>query len=69
MPSWAGRSCSPFFRSRPSFWGYSLRVRQLGKDYTMGWVFIALCVVIGIIGALFIKTYSQPEAVLKTAEA
>ena len=39
------------------------------KDYTMGWVFIAICVVVGIIGGSFIKTYSQPETTLKTAEA
>jgi len=32
------------------------------KTYTAAWVFIALCVVIGIIGALFIKTSSPAKA-------
>jgi len=32
------------------------------KTYTAAWVFIALCVVIGIIGALFIKTSAPAEA-------
>ncbi len=32
------------------------------KTYTAAWVFIALCVVIGIIGALFIKTSAPAKA-------
>ena len=32
------------------------------KNYTPAWVFIALGVVIGIIGASFIETYSQAKA-------
>ncbi len=40
-----------------------------GKDYTLGWVFIAACVVIGIVGALFIKTYTEPQSVPATARA
>ena len=39
------------------------------KDYTMGWVFIALCVVVGIIGALLIKTYAKHEEALQPARA
>jgi sugar phosphate permease len=39
------------------------------KDYTMGWVFIAACVVIGIVAALFIKTYAPREATLKAGIA
>ena len=31
-------------------------VNAMGKDYTMGWVFIAGCVMCGIVAALFIKT-------------
>jgi len=39
------------------------------KDYTMGWVFIAACVVVGIVGASFIKTYAETEPVTGAAKA
>jgi sugar phosphate permease len=39
------------------------------RDYTPGWVFMSLCVVVGIIGASFIKTYKKREEALQPARA
>jgi cyanate permease len=38
------------------------------KDYKMGWVFIALCALAGIVAALFIKT-TAPAAIAAKAGA
>ncbi|MBM3862046.1 MAG: MFS transporter [Verrucomicrobia bacterium] len=35
-------------------------VKDGAKDYTPGWIFIAICAVIGIVAACFIKTPAQP---------
>ncbi len=48
-----------------------LVVTQAGgaKSYTMGWIFMALCVVAGIIGASFIKTTAEPKPAVRPAVA
>jgi cyanate permease len=35
------------------------------KDYMMGWVFIALCVLVGIVEALFIRTYDPRQTIVQ----
>jgi len=37
-------------------------VKATGKDYTPGWIFIAICAVIGIVAASFIKTSAHPQS-------
>ncbi len=45
-------------------------VNEAGKDYSLGWVFIGACVVMGIIAASFIQTGpGKTHAVARTARA
>jgi hypothetical protein len=42
--------------------GPALVVENNGtKDYTPGWIFIALCAIIGMVAACFIRTTAQTQ--------
>jgi sugar phosphate permease len=36
-------------------------VRDEGKDYTLGWIFIAACAVMGVAAACFIRTSASTQ--------
>ena len=39
------------------------------KDYTMGWVFIAVCALAGIVSSFFIRTYTPVVSVTGTEQS